>query len=460
MDTRTEELARIVEEIRDRVRRTHLGGGAAGAAPADLMPLVEARDAAEGKVASIGTVNPRRGGPFNAAVQWAKRMVARTLDWHVREQVEFNRAALGCVQAALEALTEVNRAIAALGAAVDPAAETWTARFRATEEKIAAQEIQYLRNLAELQHGFEHRAAQLARTFESRVAGFEAAMRDLVKAQHGDFSGAMNRAALEFRDQYEESVRRLREHAEALIHGELRVVRQRAMAAQTPAPPAALNPPAPAWEGVDWLRFSDRFRGSEDDIRGRQSIYARRFAGRSTVLDLGCGRGELLETLREAGIGARGVELSAELAAICRAKSLDVAGGDLFEHLESLEDNSLDGIACIQVVEHIRRNCLPHLARLAFAKLRRGGLFAIETPNPECLAIFATHFYLDPTHRHPLPAALVAFFLEEAGFAGIETEYLAPASEAFPELSALPEELRRRFFGGLDYAIFARKPAG
>ncbi len=457
MDTRTEELARLVEEIRERVKARHSGAGPAGAAPADLMPLLEARDAAEGKVAAIGAVNPRPPGLVNSIVQRVKRLAARALDWHVREQIEFNSATLACVQASLDALGEVNRAISALGAAVDPASETWKSWFRAAEEKITAQEIQYLRNLAGLQRGFEHRTAQLAANLDARAAQLESAFRDLLKAQHGDFTGQLDRAALAFRKEHDEALRRLREQTEALIHSELRVLRQRALAS-----PAAIAPTAPAaapsWEGVDWLRFSERFRGSEDDIRHRMARYGETFAGCAPVLDLGCGRGELLEALRGSGIAARGVELSPELAAICRAKSLDATQADLFEHLAALDDNSLGGIACIQVVEHIKRPLLPELAALAFRKLRRGGVLAIETPNPECLAIFATHFYLDPTHRHPPPAALLAFFLAEAGFTRIEVDYLASAVEAFPELAGLPEPVQRRFFGGLDYAIAARKP--
>ncbi len=461
MDTKAEELARMVEEIRERVRSRHSGGGPPVAAPADLMPLLEARDAAEGKVAAIGTVNPRPSGAVHSLVQSVKRLAARALDWHVREQVEFNRATLACVQAALDALGEVNRAIAALGAAVDPAAETWRTWFRATEEKVTAQEIQYVRNLAELQRGFEHRTAQLAANVDVRATALESAFRDLLKAQHGDFAGQVDRAVLSFRREHDEALRLLREETEGRIHSELRVLRQRMLASPAPAAPAPLSTAAtaaPSWAGVDWLRFSEQFRGSEDDIRHRMSRYAQRFAGCAPVLDLGCGRGELLETLRDAGIAARGIEISEELAAICRAKTLDAVPADLFEYLASVDDNSLGAIACIQVVEHLHRPLLPELASLAYRKLRRGGLLTIETPNPECLAIFATHFYLDPTHRHPLPAPLLAFFLTEAGFTRIEVDYLAPAEEAFPELGALPEPLRRRFFGGLDYAIVARKP--
>ena len=79
------------------------------------MPLVHARDAAEAKVAAIGTVNPRPPGS-RSIIQRFKRLVARALDWHVREQVEFNRATMACVQATLEALADVTRSVAALAA--------------------------------------------------------------------------------------------------------------------------------------------------------------------------------------------------------------------------------------------------------------------------------------------------------------------------------------------------------
>jgi hypothetical protein len=97
------------------------------------------------------------------------------------------------------------------------------------------------------------------------------------------------------------------------------------------------------------------------------------------------------------------------------------------------------------------------LVKLLSQKLRLGALAAIETPNPECLAIFATHFYLDPTHNRPVPAPLLRFYLESAGFGSVEIERLAPAVDSMPALAELPSGFRDAFFGGLDYAIFARK---
>jgi O-antigen chain-terminating methyltransferase len=97
------------------------------------------------------------------------------------------------------------------------------------------------------------------------------------------------------------------------------------------------------------------------------------------------------------------------------------------------------------------------MLRLAAAKLAPGGLLAVETPNPECLAILASHFYLDPTHQHPVPALLLSFYLEEFGFGELQTHRLTPAVDTMPALSSLPPDFRDAFFGALDYAILAKK---
>ena len=175
-------------------------------------------------------------------------------------------------------------------------------------------------------------------------------------------------------------------------------------------------------------------------------MYASRFREHAPVLDLGCGRGEMLQVFREAGITARGIDSNDDSIALCQANGLDAEKADLFAYLSALPDASLGGVICCQVVEHLPPARLPEMIRLVHAKLRTGGLVAIETPNPECLAIFATHFYIDPTHRHPIPPALASFYLEEAGFGRIEIERLSPAIESMPSLAELPEAFRKRIF--------------
>jgi O-antigen chain-terminating methyltransferase len=161
--------------------------------------------------------------------------------------------------------------------------------------------------------------------------------------------------------------------------------------------------------------------------------------------------------MREAGVSAIGIDLGEESIAYCTEKGLTVERADLFEYLANQPDEEFDGIMSSQVVEHLAPDALPKMVQLCAQKIRRGGVIAIETPNPECLAIFATYFYLDPTHTRPVPHQLMGFYLEEAGFGHIEVHKLSPAVESMPELAELPENFRNRFFGGLDYAIVATR---
>jgi 2-polyprenyl-3-methyl-5-hydroxy-6-metoxy-1,4-benzoquinol methylase len=458
------ELIAILHEVRDRVRARYpekSAGGVDVALP-DLTPLVHARDSALGKVAAIGTVNPRPGGLVNTLVQGWKKFVARVLDWHVREQVEFNRKSMACIDAAIEALNDFNRALVALGSRIaeqDKLREElgelkdirshWVDWRVEWEQKLAHNEMQFLRSVADLQAGFQHRTDLM-----------DANYRDLVRTQHKDFEGALERFSGDIQKRLWADMERIRLEYERLIFSELKTIRQRAEisgpslpASQAPAGQAAQ--PAPL--AFDYGRFAERFRGTEEYVKAGQSIYLEHFSGLQNVLDIGCGRGEFLEMMRDAGVPAKGIDLSEESVATCRHKGLDAEVADLFVYLENLPEASLDGVFCSQVVEHLPPEKLPLMIRLAASRLRRGGVIAIETPNPECLAIFATHFYLDPTHQRPVPHPLLAFYLEEYGLGNIEVKKLSPAVESMPSLKSLPEDFREAFFGGLDYTVTGKK---
>jgi 2-polyprenyl-3-methyl-5-hydroxy-6-metoxy-1,4-benzoquinol methylase len=461
-----DELTAAIQEVQQRVRsRVPQGSlGFEGLAAADLMPLVHARDAAEGKVAAIGTVNPRPPGFKNQLIQRFKRMISRALDWHVREQVDFNRAAMVCVQATLEALADLNRSVAALTAyhqdlvaltadhhELRTNAEDFKKHFdewrAGIEERRSASEIHLLRTVSELQSAFHLRASLIEQNF-----------RQSVRQQHDDFTSELDRRTLEIQNRLWQDMEKIRGEYDRLIHTELRLLRQKLAAGAAAVPAAAITPSSQEPLDIDWMAFAERFRGSEDRIREQQKCYVGRFAGASgEILDLGCGRGEFLEAAKAAGLAARGIDQSSESVALCLSKGLNVEQGDFFEYLESLADGSLGGAYCAQVVEHLSPAALPRLVKLLSQKLRLGALAAIETPNPECLAIFATHFYLDPTHNRPVPAPLLRFYLESAGFGSVEIERLAPAVDSMPALAELPSGFRDAFFGGLDYAIFARK---
>jgi O-antigen chain-terminating methyltransferase len=282
----------------------------------------------------------------------------------------------------------------------------------------------------------------------------EQSFRELMHAQHRDFEGALDRSALDVQQRLWADLAKVRVEFERVIHNELRVMRQRYV---TAAPVSAVGS-APEEIPVDWLAFANRFRGSEERIRGQQQRYVERFAGTAgEILDIGCGRGEFLEAVREAGILARGIDLSQECVEVCLAKGLDAERADLFAFLEARADRSVAGVYCSQVVEHLTPAAVARFVDLLGRKLRAGALVAIETPNPECLAIFASHYYIDPTHTRPVPAVLLHYYLEEAGFGAIQIEYLEPAVDSMPELAELPTAVREKFFGGLDYSIFAKR---
>ena len=472
---KADEIAAVIREIQERVRsRYPQGADDPPIAFPNLVPLLQARDAAEGKVAAIGRVNPRPGGLANNAIQFVKRLIARALDWHVRDQIDFNRAVIQCVQASLEAFNENNRALSSTLAWVkeqgqvsetarqmmesragELEAETrelrdirkhWYTWREAFEERTNRSEIYMLRTISELQASFQHRLTQNS-----------GLMDDMVKKQHADYLGALDRATLDIQHRLWKDLDYIRVEYEKLIYNELKTVRQRLMAVASSAPDQLATRQSPLVTSIDWLRFSERFRGGEERVRAMQSMYVEKFAGARNVLDIGCGRGEFLEAARDAGIGARGIDLNEESIALCRGKGLEAEMADLFTFLPAIADSSLGGVYSAQVIEHIAPERLPDMIRLLAAKTATGAVVAFETPNPECLAIFASHFYIDPTHTRPVPSSLLAFYLEEAGFGHIELRQLEPAIESWPELGELPPAVRERFFGGLDYALFARK---
>jgi O-antigen chain-terminating methyltransferase len=421
------ELIAILREVRDKVQARHPQGSVGDLPLPDLLPLVHARDSALGKVAAIGMVNPRAGGPINALIQAWKRFVARVLDWHVREQVVFNRQMVGCIDAALEALNEDNRAISELAGRLSGLAEHWSQQRLGWEDRLHQSEVQFLRSVADMQAAFQH----------------------TTRTQHAEFTAALQKA-----------VEKMRLDSDRLIHSELRLIRQRIAVEQLAAQGSVSQPPADKaqpYPTFDYGRFAERFRGNEEYVKSGQQIYLPDFAGRGNVLDIGCGRGEFLEMMRNAGVPARGIDLSAESVALCRQKKLTAEVADLFTYLAQQPQGAFDGIFCSQVVEHLPPERLPEMIKLAASRLAPGGVIAIETPNPECLAIFATHFYLDPTHTRPIPHPLLMFYLEEFGVGGIEVRRLSPAVETMPALASLPADFREAFFGGLDYAVVGRK---
>jgi SAM-dependent methyltransferase len=214
----------------------------------------------------------------------------------------------------------------------------------------------------------------------------------------------------------------------------------------------------------DYVAFEERFRGDEALIRHRQREYLDYFLGKANVLDIGCGRGEFLELLRDHGIAATGIESDPGMFSACQNKGLTVVNQDLFAFLESQPDASWGGIFCSQVIEHLPPGGQFRLVDLVYRKLQDQGVVVVETINPECLYALARNFYLDPTHVRPVHPEMLRFALETCGFLRVELKFSAAAHDRpLPQLTLAEPADSKQFndalariqsllFGFQDYA--------
>jgi SAM-dependent methyltransferase len=230
----------------------------------------------------------------------------------------------------------------------------------------------------------------------------------------------------------------------------------------TPAPVTVATQPAAA-SVPDYFAFESRMRGSVDLIRERQRRYVDDFREAEPVLDAGCGRGELLALLREAGVEARGIDADADMVAFARGEGLDVEQADLVVYLEALPDRSLGGIFMGQVVEHLPPATLVRVLRLAASTLRPGGLLVAETINP-LSPIALRNYFADLTHAQPLVPETLELLARQSGFAETEVRFLNEPAERLtepddPVIAANVRRLNELLFAPLDYALVARTRA-
>ena len=228
----------------------------------------------------------------------------------------------------------------------------------------------------------------------------------------------------------------LRDRVETLSE-EVRAIRG-ALEGQVP-PVATAARAAGAIEDARYVAFENRFRGGSEDLRERLAGYVDLFAGLAPVVDLGCGRGEFLELLREGGIAGRGVEANAQAAAACRARGLDVVEGDLVDFLGRQPAGSLGGIFAAQVVEHLPPAVLQDALGAAHRALRPGGRLVLETVNTRSVTGFLEVYLRDLTHRTPLHPDTLRFLAAAQGFTDVRVETRSPVDPA-ARLQAVPAE--------------------
>lgn len=223
---------------------------------------------------------------------------------------------------------------------------------------------------------------------------------------------------------------------------------------------------------VMYAALEDSFRGSRELVKERVRPYLHDVElvcgadpGSALVLDIGCGRGEWLELVRDAGYPGRGIDMNGMFVQTCRAMGLDVVHGDAFEVLRGMPAGSASVITSMHLVEHLAFETMIALIDECHRVLRPGGMLILETPNPENLSVGAFSFYMDPTHRNPIPPDLLLWLTRSRGFADVRIDRLTQARDVvFPELldesqpgSNSINRIIEQFRAPLDYAVISRK---
>ncbi len=221
-----------------------------------------------------------------------------------------------------------------------------------------------------------------------------------------------------------------------------------------------------------YVAFVEAFRGPREAVKERMRPYVDDIAGVDSalpVVDLGCGRGELLELLAESGISAYGVETNPYYVESAKGLGIDVRLAEATEHLAGLKAQSLRAVTAIQFVAAFQVEQLITLLDAAVRAIEPGGVLILESPNPENLVVGASSFYLDPTRRQPIPPELLTFLVEARGFTSAEVRRLARDDGSAPrpvvageppsdEVGRLLELVSSRLQSAPDYAVIARRP--
>ena len=223
-----------------------------------------------------------------------------------------------------------------------------------------------------------------------------------------------------------------------------------------------------------YVGFEDDFRGVRAEIKQRLSAYLPLLptgvgSSFAPAVDLGCGRGEWLELLKDHDLTATGVDLNRVMAESCRERGLAVIEADALTYLREQPEGSLGLITGFHIIEHLPLRTLIALFDEALRVLKPGGMVIFETPNPENLVVGACNFYMDPTHRNPMPPAMTQFLIEARGFVRVEIRrmnqqllndplrLLEPGMPGAAELNPLIQMAKEHYFAAPDYAVVAYK---
>ncbi len=270
-----------------------------------------------------------------------------------------------------------------------------------------------------------------ASAFELEIARNRETLAELerIATDHREARAQLHRLMLEVREDAESELAELRDDLLATT-ARLATLKSRVRADPYRSDMSALRVVGPDGEermgyvgaGGAYVDFEDIFRGSQQSVAEGLKAYIDLLVDQYPVVDLGCGRGELLALLGEHGIDGYGVDLDEGMLAGGRERGLDVRREDLFDHLRDVTPGSLGAVVAIQVVEHLPVERLRELFDQARAALRPDGIFVVETVNPHAIDAFKS-FWIDLTHVRPLYPESLLMLCQEVGFPRAEVMF-------------------------------------
>ncbi len=367
------------------------------------------------------------------------------LFWYTPQIVGFNTAAVGLLQEQSHIIEQLSARIDSLVAENDHLKDRFEEELASLNERLnAMSDVPLKKDLAEVRAELVRLPQEMVRN-DQELLGY---------IKSGD--AARDRIAEEARERMSAAEARVAQFRTMLFA-------QERLQGQSSRTEAVARPRAEDEHQLDnlYLMLEDKLRGSREEIRSKLTKYLPYLnAASRPVLDIGCGRGEWLELLREHGIEAQGVDLNRTFVSLCGDLGLNVVLDDAIENLRARANASLGAVTGFHIVEHLPWAKLVELLDETVRVLKPGGIAIFETPNPENVLVGSRNFYLDPTHRNPLPSMLLEFLLDARGFSQVEILPLhpCPASVRVPDDgSTVTTRFNQYFYGPQDYAVVGRK---
>lgn len=136
-----------------------------------------------------------------------------------------------------------------------------------------------------------------------------------------------------------------------------------------------------------------------ETVRPDHKVIMEFIQARSSVLDLGCGDGDLLNFLvKEKNVRGQGIEIDEQAIYKCIAKGLNVLHGDIDSGLSEYRDKAFDYVILNQSLQQLK-----HVEPVLFDALRVGKKVIIGFPN---FAYFPARFRLILRGRAPITKSL------------------------------------------------------